>query len=322
MSKHESSFFYSHPSYSHKNRKLHSLNMPRYSLKCQIKSSLQKELDKLEQEQEIFKLIGIESQVLDVMYQTCLYDYMNIAKSRYMFRESMYRDRSLYWKMMLGDNSHMNETEFLAHFRMSKTMFEELFYLLKDKKSFQFKSVRENLPVQIHLMIFLFFIGSNGNNCTALKIAQKFGVATGSVVNVIERTVSAILEMKNQVIMWPSADERKQISDCLHMKAGFVNCIGLIDGTHFPLEFKPSLNGEEYYTRKGNYATQGLIVCDHLARIRWMKLGWAGSVHDNRVWSTCNLNLFRNIYFSGTEYLLGDSAFKASSVMVPSFKKP
>ena len=33
---------------------------------------------------------------------------------------------------------------------------------------------------------------------------------------------------------------------------GFVNCIGLIDGTLFPLAYVPMVNGEDYYTRKGD----------------------------------------------------------------------
>ena len=35
------------------------------------------------------------------------------------------------------------------------------------------------------------------------------------------------------------------------------NCIGLIDGTLFPLAFAPMVNGEDYYTRKGDYAIKG-----------------------------------------------------------------
>jgi DDE superfamily endonuclease len=49
-------------------------------------------------------------------------------------------------------------------------------------------------------------------------------------------------------------------------------------------------------------------------------VGWPGSVHDNRVWRTCKL--FKNCaeMFSPREYLLGDSAFTASDIMVPPFK--
>ena len=54
---------------------------------------------------------------------------------------------------------------------------------------------------------------------------------------------------------------------------GFVNCVGLIYGTLFPLGFEPKLNGEDYFTRKGNYAIKGLIICDDAAKITWVEMG-------------------------------------------------
>jgi len=50
-------------------------------------------------------------------------------------------------------------------------------------------------------------------------------------------------------------------------------------------------------------------------------MGWPGSVHDNRVWLNSDVYLAKEKYFSNKEYLPGDSAFSASMVMVPAFKK-
>jgi len=55
----------------------------------------------------------------------------------------------------------------------------------------------------------------------------------------------------------------------------------LIDGTLFPPAFSPTLNGEDFYTRKGDYVIKGLVICDDAAQIAWIKVGWPGSVHDN-----------------------------------------
>ena len=62
----------------------------------------------------------------------------------------------------------------------------------------------------------------------------------------------------------------------------FFNCIGLIDGTLIPLAFAPMVNGEDYYTRKGDYAIKGLVICDDAARITWVEMGWPGSVHNTQ----------------------------------------
>ena len=41
------------------------------------------------------------------------------------------------------------------------------------------------------------------------------------------------------------------------------------------------VNGEDYYTRKGDDAIKGLVICDVAASITWIEVGWLGSVHDN-----------------------------------------
>ena len=75
-----------------------------------------------------------------------------------------------------------------------------------------------------------------------------------------------------------------------------------------------------YFTRKGNYAIKGLLICDDIAEITWIEMWWPGSVHDNWVWSNSNVYLSKKKYFGNKEFLLGDSAFSASSVMLPGFK--
>jgi len=44
-------------------------------------------------------------------------------------------------------------------------------------------------------------------------------------------------------------------------------------------------------------------------------------MHDNKVWSNSDIHLSRAKYFDHEEYLLGDSAFSTSPIMVPAFKK-
>jgi hypothetical protein len=171
-------------------------------------------------------------------------------------------------------------------------------------------------------MILLKFLGSSGNDATAPKHALFFGLGSGSIPNYIERAVVAVLKVKETTVTWPDEQERKEIAERIAADFDFVNCIGIIDGTLFPLEFKPSLNGEDYFTRKGGYMLHSLIVCDDVARIRYISLGWPGSVHDNRVWLRSKLNQNASEYFDLRQYLLGDSAFKVSSIMIPAYKKP
>jgi DDE superfamily endonuclease len=63
-----------------------------------------------------------------------------------------------------------------------------------------------------------------------------------------------------------------------------------------------------------------LVVCDDQSRILYYHIGWPGSVHDNRVWRNCKLCKHHGEFFSKKQYLLGNSAFTASAIMIPPFK--
>jgi len=101
---------------------------------------------------------------------------------------------------------------------------------------------------------------------------------------------------------------------------GFPKCVGVIDGTLLPLEFRPTLFGENYFTRKGSYAVQMLIISDPHSRIMYYNAGGPGSVHDNRVWVTCVIGREPEKFFSRSEYVLGDSAFSSCLHLVSCFK--
>lgn len=134
--------------------------------------------------------------------------------------------------------------------------------------------------------------------------------------------MTVLLKLRSITIAWPDTEERGLIAQIIQQKYGFVNCVGLTDGTLLPLESKPFLNGEDYYTRKGGYALNAMITCDDAARIRDLICGWPGPSHDNRVWLNGKVNLHREDHFLPNEYLLGDSAFVPSPIMIPAFKKP
>lgn len=114
--------------------------------------------------------------------------------------------------------------------------------------------------------------------------------------------------------------ECKAIAIRIKSEHHFPNCVGLVDGTLLPLAGRPLLHGENYLSRKKFYAIVMLVVCDDQARITHCHVGWPGSAHDNRVWRNCKMHLKPHRCFSPKEYLLGDSAFTASAIMVPPFK--
>jgi DDE superfamily endonuclease len=104
-------------------------------------------------------------------------------------------------------------------------------------------------------------------------------------------------------------------------KYDFPNLVGIADGTILPLEYKLGLCGDDYLCCKGCYAVNSLLVCDNQLHVHYMIIGYAGSTHDNRVWTNSKMFLNSMAYFCNNQYLLGDSAFLPGAHMVPSYKK-
>ena len=202
---------------------------------------------------------------------------------------------------------------------MSRSSFHSLLNMLNthDTAAADYK---EMFPVC--LLILLKFLGSQGNATLYTSIGCYLWIGYGSVSNYIKAAITMVLRLKDKVFFRPDINKREEISKRFNRDYSFVNCIGVVDGTIFPLEYKLLLNGEDYYNRKGRYGIHSLVICDDQARICASTMGWPGSVYDNRVWRRSRFMQNQEVYFNEKQYLLGDSAFHPSNIMVPPFKKP
>jgi len=156
---------------------------------------------------------------------------------------------------MLYDGKYLTADEFLSHFSMDCSCVMQLNSLVEGNQEFRRSSM-------LHIMVLLKFLGSYGNEAALENLGLMLGISKGAVNNYVRQACNAILKHLEQVIKWPSIEEQWNISGRIRKARGFVNCIGLIDGTLFPLAFAPMVNREDYYTRKGNYAIRGLVICD------------------------------------------------------------
>ena len=259
-----------------------------------------------------------------------LYERFRTIESERYFLPRVHLKSTMRWQDLLHDERRFNDNKFLAHFRMNRLMFWNLYYglirtwneVLRRRPEQSAPGGRPSDPFELRLLTFLKFIGTNGTDGSLGKVGELVGCSTGSVVNFVEDVVGVILLKKTDYLGWPEPWERQRIARDFSEDYDFPHCIGIVDGTLFPLKYKPSANGEDYYTRKGNYALHGLIFTDNHLKIRWIELGWPGSVHDNRVWRNCRLHREAHRHFDSYQYVMGDSAFTPSSIMVPAYKKP
>ena len=94
---------------------------------------------------------------------------------------------------------------------------------------------REKQPVLLHIMVFLKYLGSYGNEGSLQKIGQVMGFSKGVINDCVIEVSKAILKLQKKDIRWPDEEEQKQIGSRIKQAHGFVNCVGLFDGTLFGL---------------------------------------------------------------------------------------
>jgi len=145
--------------------------------------------------------------------QLVLAELARLKSSRYVAREA-YRQWNSSWERMLEDGTYMSDDESLSNFQMDRACLMQLNSLIEGDEVFQRISGKVGKRVSmIHIMVLLKFLGSYGNAATLQKIGM--------------RTCDAILKHREQVIKWPSIEERRNISVRMRKVHGFVNCIGL-----------------------------------------------------------------------------------------------
>ena len=298
--------------------------MPRLSLRRRAIDGLIKKIKKLQLEATIREIMCEEDLDEDDRLIRQKSILKKVMEKRYLFHSSKNRTNRKKFDLddtLSYDSKHFNDDEFVLAFRITRDSFFLLLNEMKDKDAFIIKNNKcHQRPISFQLLVFLYRVGQEGTGAGYGYISLFFGIAKGSVQNYVRRCVRALLEIKDEVVYWPDANEQLDMRKRL-MAYGFRHCVGIIDGTLVFLDFRPESFHECYFSRKSMYALNVMIVCDDQKRIIYYTAGWPGSTHDNRVFQNCNLFLNGGEFFSPHEYLLGDSAYSSSAIMVQSFKK-
>ena len=66
-------------------------------------------------------------------------------------------------------------------------------------------------PVMLHIMVFLKYFRSYGNEASLQKIGRAMGISKGAVNNCVMQVSQAILKLKKTVIWWPDDEEQEHI---------------------------------------------------------------------------------------------------------------
>ncbi len=112
----------------------------------------------------------------------------------------------------------------------------------------------------------------------------------------------------------PNAAAVPGIKNAFYNIASFPGVIGVIDGTHIPIQSPNSNIGEEFRNRKGIFSINVQVVCGHNQEIYDIVNRWPGSTHDSRIFNNSSIKLrFENQEFRG--HLLGDKGYAQTSYL-------
>ena len=129
------------------------------------------------------------------------------------------------------------------------------------------------------------------------------------------QTCKVLSKMLPKYIEWPATDEQDQLAKGFN----FPLTVGAIDGSH--IEIKAPLQKLEAYTNRKSYTSVVLqAVCDSNMKFLDVSIGWAGSMHDARIFRLSALG--KRLEAQGTQpyHLLGDSAYPLKSYLITPFR--
>jgi hypothetical protein len=77
-------------------------------------------------------------------------------------------------------------------------------------------------------LCFFFHVGKEGTGGSTSAVSSHFGIGKGSVINYVKRCVSALHEIKKEVIHWHDEQEHGKMKARL-TTTGFRHCVGILN---------------------------------------------------------------------------------------------
>lgn len=221
-----------------------------------------------------------------------------------------------------------SDRQFRQLARMSKDTFKTLVTALElhpiYQRSNRPRARNRGHPVWLQAFVALNVLGCEGNGASNFRIGRIFNVGHGTVTKYTQKFIKAINSMEKDYVYWPDANERREISQRFSDRYGLPDCTFIVDGTYMVFEQRPAIDGETYFTRKSNYATNVMIICDDQKRIRSFLIGWPGSVGDSEIWKSSNIynSPEEHLSLELGEYGIADAGYALHPFLCVPYKQP
>lgn len=94
-----------------------------------------------------------------------------------------------------------------------------------------------------------------------------------------------------------------------------------LDGSEIKLADAPVHHHEDYFSRKSQYSIKIQAICDYTIKIRYLTIGYPGSVHDARIYNECALANNIPEFLSDSQWIAADSAYKLSASIITPYRQ-
>ena len=93
-----------------------------------------------------------------------------------------------------GTSPWLTDEEFLQKYRMHRDSFQVIVSLIQNHPVFQSKGKRKQAPIQYQLLVFLYYIGTEGSGASSPRCRQVFGIGRGTC-NIFRKRVRKFLTL-------------------------------------------------------------------------------------------------------------------------------
>ncbi|KAJ6645256.1 Protein ANTAGONIST OF LIKE HETEROCHROMATIN PROTEIN 1 [Pseudolycoriella hygida] len=242
---------------------------------------------------------------LSVVY-LCRYSYQSKVPKSYGFYDSVF--------------FNLDDARFKRFVRCSRQHFSIILDKIKDHPVFHGKNCEKQFSPFFQLAVVMYRLGSNGNAASIGKISGLFGIGDGGTIDrLTARVFESIIALESEYLKWPLEEERMRL---IHVTWDELpHCIGYTDGTEIILEEAPSKDSESYFSRTKKYSIKLQGTCDYTLKLRHILTGFPGSVHDARIFNSCDLAVSPEKYFSGEHWAAADCAYRLTRHVLTPFRR-
>ena len=121
------------------------------------------------------------------------------------------------------------------------------------------------------------------------RIGMFWGIKGNRNVSlIVHRFINALIEIKDDVIVWPTGARVAETAAGFEEKSGLPSCIGAVDGCHIEIH-RPKKDSADYICYKSRYSMHLQATCDAHGVFTHVACGFPGSMGDKRVFPLSGL---------------------------------